>query len=139
MSVRMTNDQVNDMFLKKYARSVVFEIESVETSLQIMQVERIFLTPNGIPDITTTKHLLFATPSFTTSQEYAMTFPGIYHILQKVTDLEEKKPPPTAEQKQTLLDDLKNQLKRHLTEIIVAIHQATIHLQHFSRFSFITA
>ena len=97
-----------------------------------MQVERIFLLPNGLPARNSTKHALFASPSFSSNQQRSMTFPGIHHIKQQLDDL--KKEETDLIKKQNMERELNEELRRHLIEIVVAIHKATIHLQEFHTF-----
>ena len=87
---------------------------------QIMQVEKIFLMPNGIPMHNSTKHALFATPTFSHTESSLATFPGIADLLYKLDKLS------VEEQSRR-----KEALRKHVSDLTIMIHQATLHLSEF--------
>ena len=90
---------------------------------QMIQLEKIFLAPNGLPRDKLTKNVLIKG-----GLKYGKAiFPGIINLLNELHENIEDKP----------INDLIEQwdgwelLKRHITELYVMIIQATSHLKPF--------
>ena len=85
---------------------------------QMMQLEKAFLNPAGLPLQRTTNHVIFSTKNLGGSRRYGKaTFPGIVNLLEEFNHL--------------LTEDERNKwtgwedLRRHVTEIYVCILQAS--------------
>ena len=96
-----------------------------------VQVEKIFLIPSGIPSHNATKHAIFASPSHSVSQSTFTTFPGIYELVYQLERLDSNTRIEDPIRKNQMREGIADQLKRHVTDLLVVIHQATLHLQKF--------
>ena len=110
---------------------------------QIMQIERIFILPVGLPVRNTTRHaLLMATRSFTPSQASSKWFPGIHLLFQKLSDVDQMTDSDKIYSifsdrevdKFDAIREIREEMRRHMTDLIVAIHKAAIHLNEFHVF-----
>ena len=107
-----------------------------------MQLERIFLLPVGLPVRNSTRHALMATRSFTSTQESSKWFPGIHLLFQKLSDLDHitdsEKIYSTFSNREVdkfdAIREIREEMRRHMTDLIVVIHKAAIHLNEFHVF-----
>lgn len=90
---------------------------------QMMQIEKIFLSSNGLPFQNETRHIILASNS--SSHYGSPTFPGIINLFERFV----------LSGMKTNIDRNKwehwETLRRHVTEIYVKIMQAASHLKYF--------
>ena len=85
---------------------------------QIMEVQRSFVSKIGIPFSRGAKNVIFGPSIF---EKFARnTFPGIRNILYRIQELE------IGQRAERLAI-----LRRHLSDLMIVIHQAALHLKHF--------
>ena len=83
---------------------------------QLMQLERIFVIPNGLPGREDTRHAIFAPSKF--NKYGASAFPGISDLLHEIETLE-----PEA------LKARREEIKRHISDLMIMVQSATQFLQ----------
>ena len=84
---------------------------------QMMQLEKAFLSPAGLPLQKTTNHVIFSTKNLGSNDYGKATFPGIVNLLEEFNQLQTE----DERKKWTGWEDL----RRHVTEIYVCILQAS--------------
>ena len=78
---------------------------------QIMQLEKVFLMPGGIPGRSQVRHAIFGPGKF--NQYAGSAFPGISDLLHEIDDLE----------RDTKSDRWK-EVRRHVSDLMIMIQEA---------------
>ena len=79
---------------------------------KMMQLEKVFLLPEGLPGRAHYKHALFSPSKF--NSYGASVFPGISDLMHQFSDL-------TGSEKEERLE----RIKRHLSDLMIMFKQAT--------------
>ena len=128
MELNNVSIDILDHPIKDFRRQVRNWTETVETldltnpilvrmlNDQMMEVEKAFLTPFGLPLQNSTNHVLFSARG--SSHHGKVNFPGIINLLEEFDNL------PTDDERQGWTEGWEK-LRRHVTEIYVFIKQAS--------------
>lgn len=86
-----------------------------------MEVDRIFVLPGGLPlKNGTLRHAIFGEDGNT-------VFPGIHDLLERIKQENEQ----NEEQEEWRKDEYYEMLRRHISDLMVAVLQAASHLRPF--------